>query len=379
MPNATPWRWTSWSLVVGLALCPVAPHPATAEPAAKHYPKTVHAALLVGELAEPTDAERQGAEAVLRAARQGLGDLPMVGPAVNPERVWAPAKVRGWMGDLHVLRDLAKAKWGHPQTRDLVHGVFDDLVARGHAAFGLPLSAGGHFALVSYSSTEYAKTLPSGAIVIPEQEVSAARVAAELRREIAATNHLVLAMLMNVRDHIAAKRCPATCTTPAQEGDDTVAKAILATTLAHELGHRMQLIAHSRPKEGWPDPENQVRELEADAVGLWLGACAGWPLHHMMLEYVTLGAMDALARSMGMQDDNYPRWEQRVSSAYRVAAEIAQTPAKGTWPAACAPLAWDATQLLPQAEVSEVLTQLTSKDGVARLLGGGTGRKKPRK
>ncbi len=81
---------------------------------------------------------------------------------------------------------------------------------------------------------------------------------------------------------------------------------MVADTIAHEMTHSIQLVACSTPVRRWKNSERRRRELEADAGGTLLAACAGHPLETLLSANLVMGIMDAIARAHGLREKPYP-------------------------------------------------------------------------
>jgi hypothetical protein len=97
-------------------------------------------------------------------------------------------------------------------------------------------------------------------------------------------------------------------------GDDE-----LATLIAHEMAHN--ILEHRRKKT----PSKQA-EYEADRLGVWLVARAGYDVGAVVPFWTRLGRKTGLGI---LSDGTHPRWKPRVAAVASAVAEVAAQRASG--------------------------------------------------
>ncbi len=346
----------------------VAASPSSQESAAARtdgrWPATVEAALAVDLPVRVTAGQQAAARGFLKLVRRGHRLRPVRRKA-GKNRSWLTAKERAELTERQFERlRLGKARFAVPQLRRLVRTAYADLARYGRAAFGLPSSAMPGVAALGFNAHDIASTLSNGSVFVSEREFlqyeDAAVLWARSRSQVEFLHGLMRAVIDAVVAKTPGKRAVAR-TTPRMMRD---VRTMLAKTLAHEMTHAVQLVAYSLPHDDWSARERRHREMEADAGGTWIAACAGHPLEVILIDDIAAGIMDALARSQGVREKPYPPWEKRVPSAYKAIKRVRQLHARGSWPSACAPLSVDPERLLDRRLVLRWLKQISTPKGV---------------
>jgi hypothetical protein len=276
---------------------------------------------------------------------------------------WIPQDARGAAATLQLrallgAEPLALAK---PSRRRYVQSILERLTRTGKDALGLPRQWSPGLAVVRAQQAAPARCLINGAVLIAEGSVAEAR-QASIPAGASDADKLRL-MWAQLQASARRERCDAVCDEPPRGAERHRIDSTLAAMLAHELGHGVQGIVYSWPYQGWADAENQQRELEADALGLWLGACAGYSLDALAMQMLRPSVMDAAVRSVGVRETNYPPFEARAPGVYATVAAIVAAQKEGSWPKGCKVLDYRTEGLVARDTLLAWLQRLAVKGG----------------
>ena len=328
----------------------------------KRVPRALSRALGLNKKSGVSRAGLAAANRFITLARRGHRFDLIEGLHGEGER-WIPRAWRGAAATIQIRKRLVKDKLtlAKPSRRRYIRSLFRSLSAVGRRVFQLPRQWNPGIAVVRFSQAPITNCFVNGGILISERLVAEAR---ESGTSANATDADKLLMLwVQMQASVARERCGGLCGTPPRDEHRHHVDSTLVSTIAHELGHGLQDMVYSWPYKGWSDAENQQRELEADAIGLWLGACAGYSLDSMANQALTVAVMDATVRSMGVREANYPPFETRAPGVYTTIAAIVAAQGDGSWPKGCKPLDYEPKRMVPQRVMMPWLTRLAGKGG----------------
>ena len=256
---------------------------------------------------------------------------------------------------------------GHINRR-LIRGIYDDLAARAVTAFRFPPATLPGLAVLRHGALIIPSTLANGAIVINEDWLNLAEMGARVTLGSSSSAALRDGLLRGTFEAFGRKKERPAAAPPQSPEVMLHIRAMVADTIAHEMTHSIQLVACSTPVRRWKNSERRRRELEADAGGILLAACAGHPLETLLSANLVMGIMDAIARAHGLREKPYPPWETRITTMFKAVAYVRRLQAKGRWPKGCAPLRVDMARLLKRRPTMAWLKRISTRAGLKAAL-----------
>ncbi len=325
------------------------------------WPKTLESALAIDLPLAVTAGDEAAAQRFLRRVRRGHRLFALRRKGMR-KRIWLQPEHRNELARAQFKRRLTNATFAAPAKRRLVRDVYAGLTHHGLRAFKLPRTVARGVATLHFGDGDFASCLSNGAVFLSESELLQFELAA-VRWQRASTPQQFLHALMHALIEATAEKPPTR--KPHSLGPEVILhmRAMLANALGHEMTHSIQNLAFSTPTTDWTPRERRNREREADAGGVWLAACAGYPLEAVLIDGVAVAMMDAVARSQGVREKPYPPWERRVASTFKTVDRIRRLHARGGWPKRCAPFSIDPKRLLKRRVVTRWLKQISTPAG----------------
>ena len=351
----------------GMALASgAAPQRSPAATASASWPKTIESALGIGLPLAVTPGASARARRFLQRVRVGHRLFPL--RRKGNKRRWLTHQQRGYVAKLQFSNRLRRAQFGTVANRRVVRGVYSELARYAQVVFKLPASSAPGVALLRFGAAEIPGCLANGGVFLSEQSLAQFRRAARSWQRATSQLQFLNRLLRDVLWAVNLEKRPVEANVPCDPLVARVARAMVAATLAHEMSHSIQNIAFSAPFKDWRARERRNREKEADVAGIWLAACAGYPLQLLLIDHIAQGLMDAVARSQGVREKPYPPWEKRVPAVFDAVERIRRLHRRGQWPKQCAPLSKVTKQQFDRRTVLRWLKQLCTPAGLRAAL-----------